>query len=264
MFVAIRFLTLAFAILCAGGIPIAQGASAARVIETYPAERTTLGRGESLWVRIEYSADEPISVWARPFRMGVRVQLAMTNASSTYVGSGEALGWVSLIEPGAVDEIRIFAGGGKPYREWELVRRAVDMNWTGAAQAVESRPRWVDDLLAAEKARYDEEARRRASEPVSSAEVSLFNGFMLTVLALVVAGIGVPLWSVWKWRGGWRAAALVPAAGVGLVLLRIIVDTARDPTSHNLWPFEIVMSGAAALVCIGALRFARRWMRVEQ
>lgn len=26
--------------------------------------------------------------------------------------------------------------------------------------------------------------------------------------------------------------------------LRIFVDTTRDPTSHNLWPFEILMWGA--------------------
>jgi ABC-type branched-subunit amino acid transport system permease subunit len=39
------------------------------------------------------------------------------------------------------------------------------------------------------------------------------------------------------------------------VLARVIVDVVRDPTSHNLWPFEIVIAvlvGAAAAVA-GAL-----------
>ena len=32
-------------------------------------------------------------------------------------------------------------------------------------------------------------------------------------------------------------AAAVPAA----VMARVVVDTTRDPTSHNLWPFELVI-----------------------
>ena len=33
-------------------------------------------------------------------------------------------------------------------------------------------------------------------------------------------------------------AAAVPAA----VMARVVVDTSRDPTSHNLWPFEVVIA----------------------
>ncbi len=33
-------------------------------------------------------------------------------------------------------------------------------------------------------------------------------------------------------------AAAVPAA----VMARVVVDTMRDPTSHNLWPFELVIA----------------------
>jgi len=33
-------------------------------------------------------------------------------------------------------------------------------------------------------------------------------------------------------------AAAVPAA----VMARVVVDTTRDPTSHNLWPFELVIA----------------------
>jgi hypothetical protein len=44
---------------------------------------------------------------------------------------------------------------------------------------------------------------------------------------------------------------------MGFVVVRIAVDTARDPTSHNLWPFEILQSGVAALATIGVLKLAR-------
>ena len=244
-------------------VPTARADSSARILETQPAAAATLGHQEYLWVRIEYTSDEPISLWARPYRNGNEVQEAMSNTSLSYVGSGQALGWFALIESGDVDEIRIRAGGGKPYREWELTRQPVQLRWTDAAPSAEPRAQWVEDLLATEKARRAQDAQRRANEPVTTGATALFSGFMLLVLSLLIAGIGVPLWSVWRWRGGWRIAAAVPACVMLFVVLRIIVDTARDPTSHNLWPFEVLQFGIAALLIIGVLKLVRRFMDVQ-
>jgi hypothetical protein len=41
-------------------------------------------------------------------------------------------------------------------------------------------------------------------------------------------------------------AVLVSGGVVGAVMLRIIVEVAIDPTDHNLWPFEIVLT---MLIC---------------
>ena len=70
-------------------------------------------------------------------------------------------------------------------------------------------------------------------------------GFLL--LALFLGYVQRPLWIL-------RVLALaggVPAA----VLARVVVDTMKDPTSHNLWPFEVVLAGilAVALAVPGAL-----------
>ncbi len=45
--------------------------------------------------------------------------------------------------------------------------------------------------------------------------------------------------------------ATIPAA----VMARVIVDTATDPTSHNLWPFEIFLAGmvGALVATMGTL-----------
>jgi hypothetical protein len=248
--------------LLAATLATAQADSSARVVETHPSAGATLDRNQSFWVRIEYQADEPIRLWARPFRNGTPVETAMSNTSSAYTGAGEALAWFALTQSGDVDEVRIVAGGDKPYREWVIARYPVELHWTAAGSAApDSRPRWVEDLLALDKQRRDEGARQRAAEPVSAGEVSLFNGFMLVILALALAGIVVPVWSAWRWRGRWRLAAAVPAAVLGFVILRIVIDTARDPTSHNLWPFEIVMFGAAALAWIAVLKTARKFIR---
>jgi hypothetical protein len=37
----------------------------------------------------------------------------------------------------------------------------------------------------------------------------------------------------------------VPAA----VMVRVLVETTADPTSHNLWPFEVVIALVIGLVC---------------
>jgi hypothetical protein len=257
----IRPLTLAALALVASSP--AWAASTADVVETSPGADATLGRNESFYVRIAYKSDEPINLWARPYFHGEEVEKAMSNASAKYVGEGEALGWFALIEAGEVDEVRILAGGGKPYRQWELAREPVQLIWTTAsASGVRPAP-WVEELKAATDARMREEAQRRASEPVSVGETAFFGGFMLLMGALGLAGVIVPLWSVWKWRGGWRIAAAIPAGVVTFVVLRIVIDTARDPTSHNLWPFEVLMAGVGALLAIGVLKLLRRLMRVE-
>jgi hypothetical protein len=44
------------------------------------------------------------------------------------------------------------------------------------------------------------------------------------------------------------AGAAVPAA----VLARVAVDAAKDPTSHNLWPFEFIIAAVVGLFCSSA------------
>jgi hypothetical protein len=55
----------------------------------------------------------------------------------------------------------------------------------------------------------------------------------------------------------------VPAGIVGFVILRIAVDTAADPTSHNLWPLEVLIAGFASLAIVGVLALARRFVAVR-
>jgi hypothetical protein len=255
---------LSLAALSLVAISAAHAESSARIVQTQPAADATLGRQQSFFVRIEYDTDEAIRLWVRAYRNGTHVQKVMSNASPTYTGSGEALGWFALIEPGDIDEVRVLAGGGQPYREWELARESVELRWTDDAPSTEPQEAWVTDLLEIETARQQEDAQRRASEPTSAGGTVVFGGFMLAVLVLLVAGIGVPVWSAWKWRGGWRIAAAVPAAVILFVVLRIVVGTARDPTSLNLWPFEILQFGIVALVIIGGLKLARRFLGVTQ
>ncbi|MGH8212740.1 MAG: hypothetical protein ACREPP_05870 [Rhodanobacteraceae bacterium] len=62
---------------------------------------------------------------------------------------------------------------------------------------------------------------------------------------------------MWRWRGIWRWLAAVPAAVMAFVVLRIVIGTSIDPTSHNLWPFEILMWGFASAASIAVMMLVR-------
>ena len=57
---------------------------------------------------------------------------------------------------------------------------------------------------------------------------------------------------------GWRIAAAAPLLLVLFAMARIVLGTTTDPTSHNLWPFELGMCALAALVIVGVLALGRR------
>ena len=80
-----------------------------------------------------------------------------------------------------------------------------------------------------------------------------FNPLMPLLLALLA-----------RWKGGVRVRWAVPAMALSMpvvVAARIMVDTAADPTSHNLWPFEILMAGGCSVVAMLVIALLRRAQR---
>lgn len=63
------------------------------------------------------------------------------------------------------------------------------------------------------------------------------------VLTAVVAVIDSGLARRPFTRSLWLAAAVLPAA----VFARVVYDGVRDPTSHNLWPFELAIAFGVSL-----------------
>jgi|LNFM01.1.fsa_nt_gb hypothetical protein len=57
---------------------------------------------------------------------------------------------------------------------------------------------------------------------------------VLAVLALAVRA--------WSGKGWWPVTLRLGAAVPAVVMLRVIFDVVRVPSSHNLWPFELVMA----------------------
>jgi hypothetical protein len=208
-------------------------------------------------VRIRYESDGPVKLWARPYFRGKEAPAA-SNPSVDHVGSGYALGWFSFSEPAEVDEIRLSAGGGKPYREWEVARYPVSLRWTEAPPAPHETAPWVAELRAADEAVYRAAMDSAMNEPVTARDVALMRGLGLVVLAAMLAGIVAPIRAYRKWTGGWRTAAVAPLLLLAFAVGRVIIDTSIDPTSHNLWPMELGMFSLGALAITGILALGRR------
>lgn len=241
-------------------VETAGAATTVEVLDTEPANRTvTLGAGQTFYMRIAYSADTPVRIWARPYFEGREVN-AGSNPSRVYEGEGETLGWFFFLgEPGQqVDEIRISAGDGSKTGTHELERLPVRISAGTASVPARAEPTWLAQLKAEEQRLQRADYERRMSEPLGAGDQAIAVGFMLAVLALGIGSIALPLRAMRRWEGGWRVAAAVPLLWVGFVLLRIVVGTAADPTSHNLWPFEILYAGVVSLALIVALTVARR------
>jgi CDP-diglyceride synthetase len=65
---------------------------------------------------------------------------------------------------------------------------------------------------------------------------------------LLVVGVLAAVARAWG-KARLRAVVLVVGASVPApILARIVAETSKDPTSHNLWPFEVIIA-----VMIGAL-----------
>ena len=83
---------------------------------------------------------------------------------------------------------------------------------------------------------------------------------MLFTLFVLILGIGLAVFgarALVRWRGGWRWAALIPLLLVLGVVLRIVVETRADPTSHNLWPFEVLGVIVISSAVLGLLELCR-------
>jgi len=245
-------------LLCAAMPALAQRQASVELLETFPAGDTIeVQPGKNVYLRVAYRTDQPARIWVRPYYRGEQAQ-AGTHPSFEYSGEGELLAWFFL-EPGArVDEIRVSAGNGNPERTPEIARWPLRVSAYSNAAAPAPEPDWVVRMREADKQRRDAAFKAQMSQPVPAGQVLLFTGFAWLMLGVGLLGLAWPAWALWKWQGRWRRWAMLPAAVVGFVLLRIVSGVIADPTSHNLWPFELLMAGGFSLVSMLVLALLRR------
>jgi len=79
-------------------------------------------------------------------------------------------------------------------------------------------------------------------------------GFLLVAAALPTLAVWLSVkWSR-AWRGGWRAAALLPVIVLGAWTVTLFLSW---PDEHTLWPFELLVLGVPLAVYILIVRGIR-------
>src|SRR5271170_6290899 len=163
----------------------AWAASTVEVLDTFPSGDTvTLNRNEKFYIRLHYSTDRPVQIWARPYFRGKPVN-AGSNGSFRYSDSGEALGWFFLqSDAGAVDEIRVMAGDGSDSGTAMVLSYSVHIEGSNAQGTVEGEPQWLTSLKARDAARQREAYEARMKTPMSAGESAGIAALVWGMLAL--------------------------------------------------------------------------------
>ena len=80
---------------------------------------------------------------------------------------------------------------------------------------------------------------------------------------LVAVAVIAALLVLLRLASAWQSVLVMSACPMGAIALRVLVETSRDPTSHNLWPFELVigfLAGIAVVLPGMLLGMALRWV----
>ena len=89
---------------------------------------------------------------------------------------------------------------------------------------------------------------------------------MVAILAVCTAGFAALNYrAVRQWRDSWELVRWVPTMILAFWDFYLIVSSLSDPTSHNLWPIELIGITALSLIFLAAIAVAydarTRWKR---
>lgn len=67
--------------------------------------------------------------------------------------------------------------------------------------------------------------------------------------SLLLVGLSALLVCACRVATFWKAVCILAASVPAAVLARVIVDGVKDPTSHNLWPLELIIALVVGILC---------------
>ena len=80
---------------------------------------------------------------------------------------------------------------------------------------------------------------------------------LIIAAVLFFGAIALNVTLIRRWRGLWRAIACLPILALMIWTGVIIISIMLDPSSHNLWPLELVLWSFAALVTLGVITIVK-------
>ena len=249
---------LLLAVICF--IPFSAFANfSVEVVETFPARTDqALAPGQHFYVHLRYTSETPVRIFVRPYTAGNLSNAITSGSVSLPPGSEETLGWFAMRSQGRVDEYRVSTyikgSGGQE----DILTVPVKLQWQpGGTMTNTGIPEWVARINQRNEALA--KAEREQAATGSSAGDSILGMiimpllFGLPLLAIVLCALAFV-----RWKGGWRYAGGFPLALFALWLVKFLFDITRDPSSHNLWPFELLMWSVPTLAWLLILILVRK------
>jgi len=245
----------ALVLLLGAAAAMPAAAQSARVQATDPPDGSVLNVGEALYVRLEYSGDQPLRFRVRGYRHGLEaLEGSRSNPAPPYpAGQSEALAWIEYTRPVALDELRIEVYDDR----WTLLDQAVlpfDIEWQAGARAAPRTLRpWVMPMSDAQQ--------QMTSAALASAHQDGDDGFWM--LLIMFAGWSIPGYFILqvvlyrRWRDGWRRAALVPLIGTLPITAYTLFALFQGSI---LWPLLMLFTLPFAFLYLLALVLAKRFL----
>ena len=228
------------------------------IAATDPPSPAVLHADDEVYVRVRYQSDAPLRIWVRPYLHDAPAA-AMSGGSPVYpAGAGEAFGWFSFGGRGTVDAIHVQAAAANSGHPTTDVAANAEFSWDGSVGARHERAAWVAPMVHRQEEAQKQEYRAYANRPLGISGTLALGVFAIGVLASLAGCFAWPIWGVLRWRGLWRALAAVPLAMMLLWCLKDCADLSRDPTSHNLLPFELIEAAVLAAPYMLAVWLLRR------
>jgi hypothetical protein len=218
-----------------------------QVLDMDPAAAATLGHWEQFSLRIEYETDRPIRVRAEALLAGERVTSINGGSPRYEPGLGDALCWFAYTEPARIDTVIVTAVDEETGAVVATTERSVGVTWTGRRN---SRPRaraaWVERLQAAQDARARAPREAAANEPDSPLESFWLAGIMWSVPAYFL----LQMLALWRLRGRWRIAAIVPAVPMAAIVTHACLAFLAQ---SNLFPLFLLFASPPASLYLAFL-----------
>ncbi len=95
-------------------------------------------------------------------------------------------------------------------------------------------------------------------EVANSAAVFWYLVIAILVITVTAASAALPIAATKQWKGGWRIAAVVPLAILGLWIAVIVIGKVENPESQRLWALEIFAWAMLSMIYMVAVMTVKR------
>jgi len=246
-------ITVIFVAVC---VPASTSAQASlRVLATDPTSPATLGYWEEFYLRIDYTSNRPIRVWAETLSEGKRVT-QITSGSPLYdAGSGEVFFWVAYTTFQHIDTIEVTATDNRTGTTIAQTSLPVDVTWTGVRSTSGRVPtEWVQLARAKENAREKAAYAAYMNRPIKWWTSAVFLVVMCSIPVYFILQIVL----LWRFRDLWRKLVTIPA----VIMLSVLVYTVYAYLDgSNIFPLVLIFTSPLLLLYLLVILGVRRLER---